>query len=105
MQKKIFLFWKTVKYKKGIVFWCLGWQATIIQRQSYPNDTVTLPLYEQWERRAVEERKPLFFADEASIEIEVKETFLQMELQLALLLLVATGVLTQEEDPAAGGEE
>ena len=46
-----------------------------------------------------------FFADEVSIEIEVKKTFLQMELQLALLLLAATGVLAQDEDPAAGGEE
>ena len=33
------------------------------------------------------------------------ETILQMELQLALLVLAATGVLTQDEDPAAGGEE
>ena len=46
-----------------------------------------------------------FFADEVSIEIDVKKTFLQMELQLALLLLAATGVLAQDEDPAAGGEE
>merc|ERR1712109_451367 len=29
----------------------------------------------------------------------------KMELQLALLLLAATGVLAQDEDPAAGGEE
>ena len=50
-------------------------------------------------------KKPPFFADEASIKIEVKKTFLQMELQLALLLLAATGVLAQDEDPAAGGEE
>merc|ERR1711962_313682 len=30
---------------------------------------------------------------------------IKMELQLALLLLAATGVLAQDEDPAAGGEE
>merc|ERR1712156_625338 len=30
---------------------------------------------------------------------------IKMEIQLALLLLAATGVLTQDEDPAAGGDE
>merc|ERR1711994_807771 len=30
---------------------------------------------------------------------------IKMEIQLALLLLAATGVLAQDEDPAAGGEE
>ena len=78
----------------------------MIRRQSYPNDTVTLPLYIMNNGKEEQKKKETpFFADEVSIEIDVKKTFLQMELQLALLLLVASGVLTQDEDPAAGEDE
>ena len=81
-----------------------SYNHTEAKLSKWHSDSPTL-YYEQWERRAEEERKP-FFADEASIDkIEVKKIILQMELQLALLLLAATGVLTQDEDPAAGGEE